>query len=549
MSPLKHSPKRRSGASPDVPVPITWADGVLAWQAARRHKRCGRDQVRFETRWIDALHALCARLQAGQWWPSPSVCFAVRRPKTREVHAPAFADRLVHHWLVWQLQPLFEPLFIHDSHANRHHHGTHVAVRRLTGFMQARQQAAGPAGAGWYLKLDVQNYFNSIHRPTLYGLLKRRVLQAQAQHRLSWGLARALCSLCHRLLAQPVVARELGADGLARVPAHKRLCNARSGRGIPIGNLTSQFFANVYLNELDQFIKRRLRVHHYLRYVDDMVLLGDSPAQLLAWRAEIVQFLHQRLGLCLKDDGVLAPQHQGIDFLGYRVFSHRRGGRPRVLGHLREALHAFAAHHVTWGADGRTPVRVQADAEALAPLRARLGSYWGHLAHADSARLRVALFVQFPWLSWLFEPVPGHPDTVRPTWWPADAWHLQAHVAWCEHRWPHAQCCMQEGWGWRVWPARVPTSEPLPGPRWLMGQKAVQRWTAEQRAQGRSYIRLDQTGYLRHGARLRTVCDWFGLPFSWPPAWDWAQTQVSSGGVLSDFHITPFSQEPCHDDI
>jgi len=541
MPPFKHHSGSKHRASPDVPVPITWADGVLAWQTARRHKRCSQDQLRFEARWLDALHTLVARLRAGQWWPSPAVCFAVRRPKTREVHAPAFADRIVHHWLVWQLEPLFEPLFIHDSHANRHGHGTHVAVRRLTGFMQARQQAAGGhAQAGWYLKLDVANYFNSIHRPTLYGLLKRRIAQAQARRQLSWGMARALCSLCHRLLLAPVVAHELGPALLARVPAHKRLRNAQPGCGVPIGNLTSQFFANVYLNELDQFVKRQLGVRHYLRYVDDMVLLGDAPAQLLAWRSQIAQFLQQRLGLRLKDAGVLAPQHQGIDFLGYRVFAQHRGVRPRVLGHLREHLHAFAA------------------SSAAASACTRLGSYWGHFAHANSARLRAALFVQFPWLGWLFGPQPGRPQALQPLWVPADAWHLQAHAAWCARHWPQARCCMQEGWGWRVWPAATLPQQPEPpellalplGPRWLMGTTALHRWTTEQRAQGRPYVRLDQTGYLRHGARLRTVCDWFGLPPPVvPPVWAWASAPALLCSTPPELNISTFPQELCNEDF
>jgi hypothetical protein len=485
-----------------------------------------------------------ARRRAGQWWPSPALCFAVRRP------------------IGLNGSPSPQPLS-HGGRGALHRAQAQVHLPRMFGAPLPLWERAGERGrhtrgeatlaphaaAGWYLKLDVANYFNSIHRPTLYALLKRRVAQAQARHQLGWGMARALHSLCHRLLLAPVVAHELGPALLARVPAHKRLRNAPPGCGVPIGNLTSQFFANVYLNELDQFVKRQLRVRHYLRYVDDLVLLGDSPAQLLAWRAQIAQFLQQRLGLRLKDDGVLAPQHQGIDFLGYRVFAQHRGVRPRVLGHLREHLHAFAARHVSCAA-GSVPTRVQADVAALEQLRARLGSYWGHLAHANSARLRAALFMQFPWLGWLFGPQPGHPSALQPLWLPADAWHLQAHADWCARHWPQARCCMQQGWGWRVWPAAQPQADLPIGPRWLMGIPALHRWTAEQRAQGRPYVRLDQTGYLRHGARLRTVCDWFGLPPpAVPPVWAWAGAPAPLCSPALDLRLNTFSQELCDEDF
>jgi len=125
---------------------------------------------------------------------------------------------------------------------------------------------------------------------------------------------------------------------LARVPSHKRLAEAGPGRGLPIGNLTSQFFANVYLNELDQFVKHRLKAGFYVRYVDDMVLVHQDPEQLRAWGEAMAEFLRVGLGLTLKDPWRLRPVGDGADFLGYIVRPWYRLVRQRLLGHMEERL-------------------------------------------------------------------------------------------------------------------------------------------------------------------------------------------------------------------
>lgn len=210
----------------------------------------------------------------------PVVSFVVKHPKTREIHAPDFADRVVHH------------IFVHDSYANRAGRGSHSAVDRLQAFMRQRENMPDTTVVGgWYLQLDIHNFFNSIHRPTLYAMLCQRLVQAQRRGKLPASHALALRSLCHKLLAQRVAERVRSLAAAAGVPPHKRLCNAAPSCGLPVGNLTSQFFANVYLNALDQFVKHTLKVRHYVRYVDDFVLLGDSPAQLKHWQAQIEAFL------------------------------------------------------------------------------------------------------------------------------------------------------------------------------------------------------------------------------------------------------------------
>lgn len=182
-------------AGPAVPVRLRLVALHAAWCKARRGKRPSANHLAFASRWLHGLQTLHQQLRAGTWLPRRTVSFVVRHPKTREIHAPDFSDRVVHHWLVPQLEALYEPVFIHDSYANRAGKGSHAAVDRLHGFMRQRN------GQGWFLQLDVHNFFNSIHRPTLYALLKHRLGKAQQRGQLVPAHAAALQSLCHKLLA------------------------------------------------------------------------------------------------------------------------------------------------------------------------------------------------------------------------------------------------------------------------------------------------------------------------------------------------------------
>ena len=192
---------------------------------------------------------------------------------------------------------------------------------------------------GWYLQLDIQNFFNSINRFRLLDLLEKRI------HRWIRGEeADLLFYLCRALLETDPTAnvRFQGAPGeRERVPPHKRLGAAGPNKGLPIGNLSSQFFANVYLNELDQYVKHVLKCRYYLRYVDDFILLHRDPEVLLDWKREIESFLEEILGLRLKPEYRLHPVANGADFLGYIVRPRYLLVRRRVVGHLREKLRSW----------------------------------------------------------------------------------------------------------------------------------------------------------------------------------------------------------------
>jgi RNA-directed DNA polymerase len=355
-----------------------------AWREARRGKKPSANQLTFDARWIDGLLDLQARLSAGTWSPRAPTCFIAEEPKAREIHAPDFSDRIVHHWLVPQLETIYEPSFIHDVYSNRVGKGTHAAVERLKAFV--RQVEDGQCG-GWYLQLDIRNFFVSIHRPTLYRLLKSRM----EKHALPLPAQRAT----HALLRRPVTAAGVKyactPAERASVPLHKRLENAAPGCGIAIGNLSSQFFANVYLNELDQFIKHELKVPRYLRYVDDFVLVHRSREQLLEWRAAIERFLADRLRLSLKPDTKLCQLRGGIDFLGYVVYPRFTVVRRRVILHARARLDGWQTSHVRRR-------HIIASPRQLKELRSICASYSGHFSHANSWRLRRRFVARYPWL-------------------------------------------------------------------------------------------------------------------------------------------------------
>jgi len=356
-----------------------------AWKRARRQKVPSFNQLKFDLRWSSGLIRLQEELVARRWRPRPCTCFIATRPKAREIHAPDFADRVVHHWLVPQLEAIYEPVFIHDSYANRKGRGSHAAVRRLQSFV--RQVRSGQ-GRGWYLQLDVHNFFNSVHRPTLWALLKRRMQRA--------GLPDVVQHATHALLRYPPlsagVRMRATAAERALVPPHKRLENMPLDCGLTIGNLSSQFFANVLLNELDQFVKHTLRCKRYLRYVDDFVLVHESREQLEEWRVAIERFLRDTLRLRLKDDQRLKPLDDGIDFLGYVVQPTHTLVRRRVVAHATAALAEWGAEHVRGDVARATP-------SDFRRLRSIAASYEGHFAHAQSHRLRQRMAARFPWLA------------------------------------------------------------------------------------------------------------------------------------------------------
>jgi RNA-directed DNA polymerase len=299
------------------------------------------------------LLALQDALLSDAWTPGPFTSFFVTDPKRRTISAAPYADRVVHHAVCRVVAPLFERTFIFDSYACRTGKGSHAAVDRLTTFMRR---------GDYVLQLDIRQFYPSVDHEVLKTLLRRRVT-------------------CPRTLYLLDLIVEHGAGSAGVSPAHRDEAGETPAlpAGLPIGNLTSQWYANIYLDALDHYVKETLSHRLYLRYMDDMILAGDDKAMLWAARDAIVAFLTTRLHLTLHlTKQWIHPASAGVDFLGYRVFpDHRRLLRAsgyRFQRRLRAFQRAYAA--------GDMP---------LDAVSQRVSAWLGHAQHADTYGLRSAL--------------------------------------------------------------------------------------------------------------------------------------------------------------
>ncbi len=278
--------------------------------------------------------------------------FHIRDPKHRLISAAPFRDRVVHHALCNIIEPLFERTFVGDSYANRIGKGTHAALDRAQAFAR---------GYGYVLQCDVRQFFPSIDYAILRGIISRKI----ADEGIMW-LVNTILSASVGILREEYDQVYFTGDDLL---------SALRPRGLPIGNLTSQFCANVYLNELDQFVKRELRCQGYLRYMDDFLLFADDKRQLWTWKAAIRDHLAGlRLTLHQRQSTVY-PVKIGITFLGFRVYpTHRRLKRRNGALFGRRLKKNYRALE-----------RGEIDKEEL---NVRVRGWIAHAAHGDTWRLR-----------------------------------------------------------------------------------------------------------------------------------------------------------------
>lgn len=284
----------------------------------------------------EILDELSREFSQRNYKPSRFSCFAVKDPKIREIFAPDYKDRIVHHIFVDALGPYFDKKFIFDSYASRKNKGIHKAVKRLQQFLKKEKTT-------FYLQLDIQNFFPSIDKKILFEIFLKHIktIDELPDAEKDFLIHIAEKTIFHNPTSpSPIFTgnRHL----LKYVPKHKSLFYTPANKGLPIGSFTSQFFANLYLNELDQFIKHQLRVKYYIRYVDDFVLLAENPQILLDWKLKIEEFLHLQLNLRLHPQKIILQQTtKGINFLGYIVRKNYLLVRKRAVKAFKRRLYFF----------------------------------------------------------------------------------------------------------------------------------------------------------------------------------------------------------------
>lgn len=298
MAPKSRAKKTCAGLFSKI---VSHENLLLASQKAKKGKGPKPYIRKFEANLQNELFKLGWELRTGIYQPGALTTFTVRDPKTRKISASPFRDRVVHHAIINVIGPIFESRFIHDTYANRIGKGTKGALERFTRFMRKvsgnGRLAPGARNnnhvVGYALKADIYHYFESVDHQVLLSILAGRIRDKEALR-----------------LVQLILAN------------HKTMT---AGKGMPLGNLTSQVLANIYLSELDNFIKHELHVHFYIRYVDDFIILSRSKAELAGHWQAIENFLTSHLKLALHPQKTrIVPLSSGLTLLGFRQFYHFR---------------------------------------------------------------------------------------------------------------------------------------------------------------------------------------------------------------------------------
>lgn len=362
-------------------------DIFRAYYDARENKRNTYSQLRFEMNLEDNLVQLYHEIEDRSYRVGRSICFITNVPVKREIFAADFRDRVVHHLLCNYVGPLFERTFITDSYSCRKGMGTHFGIGRLEHHI--RSCSNNFQWKCYLLKLDIQGYFMNINRQILYDIITQkldRFARRRACGRQTWE--QLLDFDLIRFLAREIVFNDPTKNCEVRgnqkqwigLPPSKSLFHTPESCGLPIGNLTSQLFSNVYLSKLDDFIKRTLGVKHYGRYVDDFYIVGNDRFRLMQLVPVIRTFLREELGLSLHPDKIyLQEVTKGINFLGTNIKPYRRylinKTKRRINRQMRSVCHR--------------PPRL---------MIATINSYLGYMQHLNCQHFIRRMIGRNPWL-------------------------------------------------------------------------------------------------------------------------------------------------------
>ncbi len=330
------------------PLIISAENLFAAWEVFKSDKRNKPDVAEFEQKVEQHIFQLRRELRDKTYQHGPYYGFWVHDPKRRRIHKATVRDRVLHHAIFRIINPIFEQTFIPTSFSCRIGKGTHKGVESVRNMLRA--ESRNGTGECWVLKCDVRKFFDSVDHSILLGILKRRVGDDDA-----FGL-----------LSKIVESYSTAED-----------------KGIPIGNLTSQMFANIYMGEFDHFVKHSLRVKRYARYTDDFVVVSRNKAYLESLLPPMREFLGGKLKLQLHPQKVTVRKYrQGADFLGYVVLPHnialRTRTKKRIFRKMAERVAAYQNGTISKGS-----------------FEGALSSYLGVLSHADAQELTERFRNQF----------------------------------------------------------------------------------------------------------------------------------------------------------
>jgi len=338
------------------PTVVSWQNLVTAYTRCRRRKRYKPEAIQFHFNWESHLLRLQRQLVECSYTPGVYRHFYIYDPKKRKISAAPFRDRVVHHAVVNVVEPLFERQFIVDSYACRRGKGTHRALDRAQEYLKRHR---------FVLKTDIVRFFPNIDHELLLDRLARTIRDRQLMNLIATIIASG----------EGVLRDEAG---VSYFPGDDLFAALRP-KGLPIGNLTSQFFSNVLLDAIDHRIKEDLRVPGYVRYADDFLLFGDSKEQLWFWRDQLAAAL-AGLRLRLHESKTqLRPTHAGVKFLGFVLRSAER----RLQ---QSAVRRFNRRRRRMQRDFRQGARTTAE------IRSSLQAWLAHISSANSEGIRRELW-------------------------------------------------------------------------------------------------------------------------------------------------------------
>lgn len=332
----------------------------VAWEHARSKKRYRDDVMIFNRNYEERLIDIQNRLIYETYEIGKYHTFYVYEPKKRLIMSLPFEDRIVQWAIYQQLFPLYEKTFIEDSYACRVGKGTHKAADRLQYWL--RQTDRKPKRY-YYLKMDISKYFYRVDHEILMEILGHRIKD------------NSLLNLLRKIINSEDMHFGLP---LGKEPDEVDTADRLSDKGMPIGNLTSQMFANIYLNEVDQYAKHELGLHYYIRYMDDIIILHHDKRYLAEVKEIIAVFLDEKLRLNLNQKTAIRPCSTGIDFVGYRIWATHRKLKKKSAVKIKRSMKRYVC-------------KVEAGEESREKMNRAIASYRGVLQHCDSYGLRQSL--------------------------------------------------------------------------------------------------------------------------------------------------------------